>query len=156
MSIAPRLRRYLDRCGIDYEVLPHLHTDSSLQTARAARVRPQKLAKAVLFEDDGGYVMAIVPACRRIDLERLRACLDREVELATEPELRAVFADCERGALPAIGSAYRIPSIVDESLAGLPDVYFEAGDHEDVVHMDGAAFEELMMGAARGRFTRAL
>lgn len=156
MSIAPRLRHYLDRCGVDYEVLPHLHTDSSLQTARAARVCPEKLAKAVLLEDEGGYVMAIMPACRRIDLERLRACLGREVELATEPELRTVFGDCERGALPAVGSAYRVPSIYDEALSGLSDVYFEAGDHEDVVHMDGAAFEELLSGSAHGRFTRAL
>jgi Ala-tRNA(Pro) deacylase len=100
--------------------------------------------------------MAIVPACRRIDLERLRHCLGRDVELATEPELHAVFADCERGALPAVGSAYRIPSVYDESLSGLSDVYFEAGDHEDVVHMDGAAFEELLAGAEHGRFTRAL
>jgi len=156
MPIAPRLRWYLDHCGLEYEVLPHPHTDSSLQTARAARVRPQKLAKAVLLEDDRGYVMAIVPACRRIDLDRLRECLGRELVLATEPELRSVFADCERGALPAIGTPYRVPSVYDDSLSGLADVYFEAGDHEDVVHMDGSAFEELLAGSVHGRFTQAL
>ena len=60
--IATRLRWYLDQSGLPYEVLPHPHSSSSLETARAAHVRPDKLVKPVLLEDERGYVMAVVPA----------------------------------------------------------------------------------------------
>jgi Ala-tRNA(Pro) deacylase len=41
-------------------------------------------------------------------------------------------------------------------LAGLTDIYFEAGDHDDVVHMSGDAFLDLLSDSLHGRFSRAL
>ncbi len=38
----------------------------------------------------------------------------------------------------------------------LTDVYFEAGDHDDVVHMSGEAFLDLLSGSLHGRFSSAL
>ncbi len=42
------------------------------------------------------------------------------------------------------GSAYGIPTIIDDGLLGLGDIYFEGGDHVDLVHMDGADFFSLI------------
>ncbi len=156
MSVAPRLRSYLDHSGIDYEVLPHPRTESSLETARVAHVAPHQLAKAVLLEDERGYVMAVVPASRRIDLGRLRAQLHRELEFATEQEIPELFDDCEPGALPPIGSAYRVPTIYDDTLRYLHDVYFEAGQHTDVVHMNGTDFMRVVVEGSHAKFSRAL
>lgn len=152
MTIAKRLAWYLDAAGIDYEVLPHPHSHHSAQTARLSRVPLYCLAKPVLLEDEFGYVMAIVPATSRVDVERLGQQLHRELELATEAEVASLFADCEHGAMPALGAPYKIPSVYDDSLAGLTDVYFEAGDHDDVVHMSGEAFLEMHASSLHGRF----
>jgi Ala-tRNA(Pro) deacylase len=151
--IATRLRWYLDQTGRSYEVIPHPHSHSSLETAREAHVGPEKLVKAVLLEDERGYVMALVPASSRVDLRSLRAQMHRDLELASESEIDSLFADCERGALPPVGTPYRIPTVYEDSLAGLEDVYFEAGDHEDVVHMQAGDFLALLEGAQHGRFT---
>jgi len=156
MTIARRLEWYLDAAGVDYEVLPHPHSSYSAQTARRTRIPLFCLAKPVLLEDEYGYVMAIVPAARRVDIERLSTQLNRQLELATEAEVGDLFDDCEPGAMPAIGSPYLIPTVYDDALAGLSDVYFEAGDHDDVVHMSGDAFLELLAGSLHGRFSRAL
>jgi Ala-tRNA(Pro) deacylase len=156
MAIAKRLRAYLDRTGIPYEVLPHPRSLNSAQTARRSRVPMHCVAKPVLFEDEYGYVMAVVPAARRVDVDRLGAQLHRELQLATEAELDDLFDDCAQGAMPALGSPYLIPTVYDDSLAGLTDVYFEAGDHDDVVHMTGDAFLELLAGSIHGRFSDAL
>jgi Ala-tRNA(Pro) deacylase len=45
-----------------------------------------------------------------------------------------------------------MPTYLDESLIGHPDVYFEAGDHEELIHMSTDQFLELMDGAERARF----
>lgn len=156
MPIARRLRWYLDQCGVPYEVLPHPHSDSSAQTARQARIPADRLAKPVLLEDERGYVVAVVPASRRIDLRSLGHQLHRELELASESEIADLFPDCERGALPPIAAAYRLPVVFDDALASLPEVYFEAGDHEDVVHVRGEDFVALLDGALHGHFSRAV
>lgn len=156
MAIAKKLEWYLEAAGVEYEVLPHPRSSYSAQTARRSRIPLHCLAKPVLFEDEYGYVMAIVPAARRVDVDRLGAQLNRQLELATEAEVDDLFHDCENGAMPALGSPYRIPTVYDDSLAGLADIYFEAGDHDDVVHMSGDAFLELLSGSLHGRFSRAL
>lgn len=156
MAIAQRLEWYLESAGIDYEVLPHPRSSYSAQTARRSRVPLYCLAKPVLLEDEFGYVMAVVPAARRVDIERLGQQLHRKLELATEAEVDDLFQDCEQGAMPALGTPYKIPTVYDDSLSGLSDIYFEAGDHDDIVHMSGDAFLELLSGSLHGRFSKAL
>ena len=43
--------------------------------------------------------------------------------------------------------------VVDESLLRLPDLYFEAGNHEDLVHVSDRAFARLARSAMSGRIT---
>lgn len=152
--IAQRLRWYLNQSGLPYEVLPHPHSSSSLETAREAHVRPEKFVKPVLLEDERGYVMAVVPASSRIDLARLCEQMHRDFELASESEIDELFPDCASGAMPPIGAPYRIATVYEDSLAGLRDVYFEAGDHEDVVHMRAGDFLTLLDGALHGHFSQ--
>ncbi len=154
MPMSRRLRWYLDARGVKYEVLPHLRTHTSLQTAREAHVAPERLAKSVLLEDEQGYLMAILPASRRIELERLERQTGRHLELATEPELVERFHDCQVGAVPPLGEAFGIRTLIDDSLLVAEDIYFEAGDHEDVVHVDGDSFRELMADAMHGSFSQ--
>ena len=152
MSIANTVKRYLDSHAVRYEILPHPHTSTSHETADAAFIWDDQLAKSVLLEDEGGYVMAVLPASHRVDLRKLRSQLDRELEFATESELGELFSDCEVGAVPPLGAAYGIPVVYDERLWGLTSIYFEAGNHEDLIFMRGSEFLGLLAYARHGDF----
>jgi Ala-tRNA(Pro) deacylase len=154
MAIAARLKWYLDANGVEYDVIPHPHTASSHETATAAHVPEDQLAKSVVLEDDQGYLLAVLPASRRVSIGELQEQLNRSVELASEGELNELFEDCETGAIPPVGAAYGIPSVVDDALLEASEIYFEAGDHEDLVHMRGEEFLGLLSGAPHGRFSR--
>jgi Ala-tRNA(Pro) deacylase len=153
MAIAARLKWYLDANGVQYDIVPHPHTASSHETAAAAHIPEDQLAKSVVLEDEQGYVLAVLPASRRVAIGELREQLNRSVELATEGELGELFEDCETGAIPAVGAAYGIPSVVDDALLEALEIYFEAGDHEDLVHMRGEEFLGLLSGSPHGRFS---
>jgi len=154
MAIAARLKWYLDANGVEYEIIPHSHTSSSHETATAAHVPEDRLAKSVVLEDAEGYVLAVLPASRRVSIGELREQLNRTVELASEGELQELFDDCATGAIPPLGAAYGIPSVVDDALLEASEIYFEAGDHEDLVHMRGEEFLGLLSGSRHGRFSR--
>ena len=153
MPIAARVKWFLDSHGAEYELVPHRHTPSSGASANAANVPPERVAKCVVLEDERGYVMAILAASARLDLGKINAVLHRELELASEPELGKLFEDCEVGAVPPFGAAYNVPTVVDDHLLRLPEVWFEAGDHADLIHMRGAIFLTLLQGARHGDFT---
>lgn len=154
MAIAHTLEDYMISKGIDYEVVPHPRTLSSIETAEAAHIPGDALAKAVLLEDDDGYLMAVVPATHHIKLGRLSEQLNRKLRLTVESELTPLFKDCQTGAVPPLGMAYGMPTIVDDSLIEQPDIYFEAGDHEELIHLSGGRFQSLLAGARHGRFSQ--
>ena len=156
MSIATRVVNYLIEQDADYEVVGHPHSASSLETAELAHVPGDRLAKSVLLEDAAGYVLATLPASYRVDLGELHRQTNRNLGLATESELEAVFGDCEPGALPPFGSIYDMDTIVDGTLAEQSDVYFEAGDHEQLIRVSGETFQMLLGEVQYSRFGRHL
>ncbi|WP_017941611.1 MULTISPECIES: aminoacyl-tRNA deacylase [unclassified Thioalkalivibrio] len=154
MSISRTLNDFLDEHAVTYQLVHHPHSDSASRTAEAAHVPGDAVAKAVLLVEEGGrYRLAIVPATRRVKLGQLHRLLGEHVGLATEDEVAQVFADCERGAIPALGPAFGLETLVDESLLQQRDVYFEAGDHESLVHLREADFLYLLGQPSRGQFT---
>jgi Ala-tRNA(Pro) deacylase len=153
MSIPDRLSNYLAQHGVDYEICAHAHSRSSAQTARTAHIPPRQLAKSVIVEDDAGCVMAVVPADRNIELGQLARLLDRgQLRLADEARVATLFADCERGAVPALGMAWNVETVVDDELQASAVVYIEGGDHERLLRLSQAQFHALMRAARHGRF----
>ena len=153
MGMAISLQAFFESHPLHYAVVPHEHAESSQRTAAAAHRTGYKVAKSVLLKDAEGYLLAVLPACYRLHLQQLNQALGRDLILATEAELAAQFGDCAVGASPPAGALYDLDTIVDESLLEQEDVYFEAGDHEQLIHMKRADFGKLLGDAQRGRFS---
>lgn len=154
MAIANTLQRFMTSGGVRYEVLTHPRSYSSSETAESAHIPGDRLAKAVLLVDENGYVLAVLPSTHRIALGQLDRLLQRHLGLATEEEVARLFRDCEVGAIPPFGTAYGIETILDDSLLEQPDIYFEAGDHEELIHLSGEQFRQLVAGVPHARFSR--
>ena len=154
MAISSTLQEFLDGRGVKYRVVAHPRTDSASRTAEAAHVPGDELAKGVLVEDAGHYMVAVLPATRRLQFGKLHHMLGEHVGLATEEEVQSVFSDCERGAVPALGTAYKLETLLDESLATQAEIYVEGGDHRSLIRLDGSDFRELLGDCRQGDFTR--
>ena len=77
----------------------------------------------------------------------------RPVSLADEDETGCPLPDREFGAVPPVGAAYGLPVMVDGALAAQPEVYLEAGDHLNLLHVSGEQFAGLMRDVQHGRFS---
>lgn len=153
--ISSRLFQYFDQRGLQYEVSEHRLSRSSAQTARVAHVPPRLVAKSVILEDDAGFVMAVIPADCYVRVGYLASLLGRrDLHLSDEDRIAVVFGDCDRGAVPPVGMAWGIETVVDEELVGHEVVYLEGGDHRRLLRMPGEQFAELMRAARHGRFSK--
>ncbi len=153
MGIAVTVAQYLNDHEIPFDVVKHPNTMTAADSAEASHISGDRLAKAVVLKGRDGFVVGVRPASHRIELGKLRKLLAREVDLANEEEIESLFTDCEPGAVPALGEAYGLKTIVDDSLSVEDDVYFEGGDHASLVHVSGAHFRRLMAAARHGYFT---
>jgi Ala-tRNA(Pro) deacylase len=153
MAISRTLKTFLDEHGVAYDVVSHSPTPSANRSAQAAHIPGDALAKAVVLENAGHHMLAALPATHRLKLGRLHETLGGHVGLATEAETEHLFPDCERGAIPALGSAYGIETVLDDSLATQDHIYIEGGDHESLVHLSGDSFRSLLGQVRHGNFS---
>lgn len=153
MSISSTVQHYLQQNDIPYELVPHPHTETSMDASSAAHVSAAKIAKPVILEDDKGYVMAVVPAHHHVQLSKVNHFLGRHMGMATEQEIKKLFRDCKAGAIPPIGQAYGMETIFDECLGECQDLYLEAGDHEDFIHLNADAYLRLMSSIPHGNIS---
>lgn len=153
MGIAIMMEEFLAEQDVRYDLLRHSPTMTSMRTAEAGHVPGDHLAKGVVLKDDIGYLLAILPATHHLRLDALEAQTRRHLEMAAEKDMARLFPDCAWGAVPVFGAVYGVETIVDDSIAGRTDVYFDGGDHETLVHMDGADFQRLTARAPHGRFS---
>lgn len=156
MTIASTLKRHLEGGGVVYELLNHPMTGSSSETAQSVHISGDRIAKTVVLRDGAvgdGYLLAVLPASHHLSLEMLQAWLGRSVALASEQEIGKLFPDCDLGAIPPTGEAYGLDVVLDDSLAGLDEVYFEGGDHQTLIKVGGDQFRRLLSGARQGCFS---
>jgi Ala-tRNA(Pro) deacylase len=147
MSMATTLRTYLDGSSVRYSLVPHPHTGSSMDTAAVAHVPGDRLAKAVIVKSEDDPLMVVVPSDYHVHMGLLHRHLGGAAGLVTEAELADLFPDCEPGAVPAVGQAYGLRTLLDSNLLDQPEVYLEAGDHETLVRLGGEDFRALMEDA---------
>lgn len=153
MGLAITLKKYLNMEDADFRVVPHVRRLSSSEIAQAAHVAGDDLAKAVLVRADEGLMLVVVPSTHMVDLADLSHKTGQRLGLATEDDVMRTFEDCDHGAIPACGTAYGIKVLLDEALKNHGDIYFEAGDHEHLVHMSGKEFERLVHQDQAGEYS---
>jgi Ala-tRNA(Pro) deacylase len=154
MAIAITLKKYLEDNDLSYEVVDHPYAATSLDVASKAHVPANKLVKAIVLEDEGGYVIAVCPASSKLQLGTLYHQINRRLHLADEYELADLIGDCVLGAVPPLGELYGADVVMDDALLNEDDVYIEAGDHEELLHLDADNFQRLMHHAERASFCK--
>ena len=153
MGIAITLAQYLAQRGVKYDVVEHPHAVTALESAKTSHISLNRLAKAVVLKGKDGFMLAVLPASGHIQFGQLCKQLGADVDMANEEQIETLFLDCEPGAVPALGAAYGLKVIVDDSLANEPEIYLEGGDHASLVHVNGSTFQELLADARHARFT---
>lgn len=128
----------LDQAGVDYELIPHAHTESAAAEAEALGLSTADVAKTLVITTPTGYTRTVLPADCRIDMHKLRDLLDvgkKQIHLAAEDALAREYPEFELGAVPPLGGVRRDPVIVDRRIAERDSIVLEAGSHEQSVRL---------------------
>jgi Ala-tRNA(Pro) deacylase len=152
MALAPLVQDYLSRHGAKYDVVAHPRSRHSAETAQLAHIPGERLVKSVVLRDDDGVLLAVLASTLSVHIGQLSEETHRRLRLADETELQSVFPDCSLGAIPPFGPAYGVRIILDDSLDAQEDLWFEAGDHEHLVHMTARQFMALVGPAQKAHF----
>lgn len=135
---------FLDNSSARYEVTKHRPTFTAQQMAAEEHVPGMAVAKPVVIQADDECYMCVLPACCKIDLDKLKKLLKvKKLSLADEDQMAKLFTDCELGAEPPFGHLYGLATIMDETLQADEYIVFQAGMHDKAVKMAMADYTKL-------------
>ena len=144
MAVTQRLKEFLDRERVSYEVLRHDPAFTAQQLAASLHVPGRQFVKVVVVKLDDKPTLAVMPAPLRINFKQLAAAGGaKKCSLASESEFQQLFPDCDLGAMPPFGSLYNLPTYAEESLTADREIAFNAGTHEEAIRMSYADFARL-------------
>jgi Ala-tRNA(Pro) deacylase len=136
---------YLRKSGVRYQVSEHLPVYSAQGLAAAEHESGRFVAKPVIVKADGRFLMCVLPANVRVDLEKLRSQLDADsVALAEEQDFERLFPDCELGAEPPFGNLFDLPTVMDKALEKDDHILFQAGTHAKAARLNMSDYRNLV------------
>ena len=138
-----RVPDFLVAQHVPFETLLHPPAFTAQKRARFLHLPGREVAKVLLLHGPGGYVLAVLPAPRRVDQERVAQALGGPVRLADDDEIAEVFRDCEWGVVPPFGTLYGLPVLLDDSISPDTLVVFETTSHAEAVRLLCRDFERL-------------
>jgi Ala-tRNA(Pro) deacylase len=145
MDCLERLQAYLRQHQVSFQIQHHPLAYTAQEVAASEHIPGKMMAKVVIVFAAGKTVLLALPAPYHVDLTRAAQALGaREVRLANETELAALFQDCEVGAMPPFGHLYDLPVYVDRALAEDEVIVFRAGTHTDTMRLTYADFARLV------------
>jgi len=136
MATTAWIKSMLERRGVAYEELRHRVAFTAQEVAQSEHVSGHCLAKVVVVVADGRPIELILPASRRVVLERVRKLLGADaIRLASEAEMERIFSDCETGAIPPLRHWKDVTVLMDASMSNARELVFQAGTHEDAIRL---------------------
>jgi len=143
--INKRLKAFLDEHQTRYKTTIHSPAYTAQQTAQSTHIHGLDFMKTVIAQADGEFIMLVLPAPYRIDIEELKSGLDAEnISLASETDFYKLFPQCELGAMPPFGNLFELTTYVAPCFGMEQSIAFNAGSHAEVIQMRFADYIELI------------
>ena len=140
-----KLISFLDQNKVKYLVIKHSPAYTSQEIAELAHIPGKELAKTVILNMDGKLAMAVLPASYHVDFQLLEEATGAtRLSLASEDDFNQLFNDCETGAMPPFGNLYGIAVYVAKSLTEDTEIFFNAGNHSELIRMSYKDYERLV------------
>ena len=132
---ATRLLEYLERNDVPYTTTEHAPVFTSQQAAATRGVPLKSGVKAIVFKARDAFILALVPADKRIDIKKLALAAATKVRLASPEEVLKATA-CEIGSVHPFGNLFEMKVYADPRLIDNDMVNFNAGMHTLSVQMN--------------------
>lgn len=133
--IPKKISAYLAKHKINYEHVPHKQVFTTFDLAQTLKEKMDKIAKTLLVKVDKKYVLVVLPAHYRLDLEKVKKLLKaKTAELAPEKVMQKVFK-VKPGSMTPFAGIHKVEGYVDKALLKTKHAIVSAGSFTDSLRL---------------------
>lgn len=143
MPISKKVQNYLDKAGVKYDVVKHKTVYTTFDLANTLKEKADKIAKTLLVKADKKYVLVVLPAHYRVDMDKLKKLVKaKTVELAKELHMQKLFK-VKPGSLTPFGRLHKLEVLLDRTLLKAGKVLVGAGSFTEHLRLKAADLHKL-------------
>lgn len=143
MSIPKKIKSYLDKQDIDYEEIAHKTVYTAYDAAQTLKKELKEIAKNLIIKADNTYALVVVPADKRLDLNKIKKALKaNKVSIPNEKVIIKVLK-IKPGAVSSFGKLHKLEMLVDKAMIGTKKAVFSTGSVTDSVLMKVKDFVQM-------------
>ena len=150
MAIPAKVKNYLDKQKVKYEVVKHKTVFTVYDLSQTLKIKMNEIVKTLLIKADKDYHLVLLSAHRRLDLGAVKKLLGaKKVTIARESDM-AREMKVKPGALTPFGKLHKLGVVVDKGLLKTQKALFGAGSFTESLRMkmkDYVKVEEPKVGA---------
>ncbi len=151
-KLPAKLVKYLEKAGIDHEVLEHKTVYTALDAAKTMKKKVNEIAKSLIVKADKDYFVVVLPADQNLNMDKLAKCIGTQkkktVKTIKIPGEKIVhdLLKIKQGAVTAFGNMHKLLVIMEKNLTKLKKVVFSSGSFnhsldiavKDIVRLENA------------------
>ena len=153
MAISKKITEYLDKNKYKYEIIEHKTTYTAWDTAQTEKVKPQDVAKALVMKADGDYLLALVPANRNLDKQKLLKTINasrkksgeknyKKIDFAKEAWMKKSLPGKDADTPPFRG-LLKLDLFADSLLFKGKKIYFGSGEYTNSIRVNTSQYLKL-------------
>lgn len=143
MAIPKTVENYLQGSGADFEEIVHKTVYTAYDAAQTLKKELKEVAKNLLVQADKTFALVIVPADKKIDLNKLKKALGvKKVSIPKENVMLRVFK-IKPGVITSFGKLHKVETLVDKAMLKTKKVVFSTGSATNSVLMKVKDFVQL-------------
>ena len=134
---------HLDKYKVRYTHVPHKTVYTAYDLANTLKKKLNEIAKTLVVKVDKRYVLVVLPANVRVDLQKVKKVLKAEsVHLLPEGVMEKIFK-IKAGTITPFGSLHGAEVLLDKALLKTKEVIVNAGSFTDAVRMKAKDLHKL-------------
>ncbi len=143
MPISKTLKDYLKKNNIDYEEIVHKTVYTAYDAAQTLKKNLNEIAKNLLVKTDKTYVLVVIPADKKLHLEKLKKALNAKSISIPKEQILIKVLKIKPGALSSFGKLHKLETVVDKTMVATKKAVLSAGSFTDSVFMKVKDFIQL-------------
>ena len=143
MPIPKKVKSYLDKKGIDYEEIAHKTVYTAYDAAQTLKKELKEIAKNLLIQADNTYALVIVPADKKIDLNKIKKALSAKSVSIPKEKVMIRVLKIKPGAISSFGKLHKLETLIDRAMLNTKKAIFSTGSLTDSVFLKVKDFVQI-------------
>ncbi len=153
--IPAKVKKFLEKTKIKYEILEHKTVYTAVDKSSTLHVPAKQVGKTLVVKLDSKLGIVLIPADRNLDKNKLKKVAKaKKIDFVSERVIKNKLKGVKVGAVPPLGSLWKLPTFVDRALMNNPKIIINAGLPTLSLRLTPSAYRALLPDLIIGSFSK--